>query len=169
MTFDLSDPYFREYEDRGIMKWRGLFLSEHTAELDKKEKADEEVLRLTQQSREEIEHYLERSLKHNKLLSIQLNTLDDLGRTKPDIIGVFRGFVDLDTLLISDEYISLEDIRHVRMKEFQKWSETNEDPFSEIDFADEDSKEINDSFDAYFNDDFSEEYFRDDLGSNEED
>lgn len=46
--------------------------------------------RLPQQTTEEIEEYLEQSLKITKFRN-QLNTLDDFGRVQPPIVGVLKG------------------------------------------------------------------------------
>lgn len=129
---DMSYYFNHVYQDRGIMKWRGFFLSEHTSTLTKEEKTERLVDRLPQQMQEEIEYYLERSMKYNKILSIQLNSLNEFGNTKQHIIGVFRGFVDQETLMINDKYIEFSDIRHIQMKKFQKWSDTEENPFEEF-------------------------------------
>ena len=82
------DPYFNEYQDRGIIKWQGFFLSEHTSALDRLKKEDEEIPRLPQQSKQAIDHYLSRSMKQNKVIEVQLNTLDDLGRVKPSLVTI---------------------------------------------------------------------------------
>lgn len=164
---DLNDTYFLEYKDRGILKWQGMFLSEHTASINKVKEMEIEPSRLSQQASSEIDYYLEQSIKYNKVLSIQLNSLDGLGRTKKDIVGVFRGFVDQETLLINDEYISLDDIRHIQMKNFQKWNETAENPFVDIKISttNDFNQDIDDFFEAYFIDDF----YDDGLEEKEED
>ena len=156
---DLNYFFNHVYKDRGIQKWRGMFLSEHTSELAKEEKRTEEVPRLPQQSQKEIEYYLERSMQHNKVLSIQLNELNDFGSTKHHVEGVFRGFVDLDTVMINEEYIQFADIRHIQMKDFQKWSDANEQPFEEIElsFSDEETQFIDDFCDDYYDDFYESE------------
>ena len=155
---DLNYFFNHVYKDRGILKWQGMFLSEHTTELKRVEQLDQEVLRLPQQSQQEIAYYLERSMKHNKVLSVQLNSLDVFGRTIPDITGVFRGFIDLETLLINEHPVALEEIRHIKMKDFQKWSDVDEQPFQEVDInvSDEDQQFIDEFCDDYYDDFYQE-------------
>lgn len=148
---DQLDPYFLEYKDRGIKKWTGFFLSEHTAMVEKEKAKDKLIARLPQQSMAQIDHYLDQSIKYNKLLDIQLNTLDDLGKVKPHVTGTFRGFADMDTVMIGDVYIDYMDIRHIKIRDFIKWSDMStdkDDPFGEI----ETTKEIDEFCDAYFDD-----------------
>ena len=45
-----------------------------------------EIERLPQQSQAQIEHLLSRSIKQNKVLEIQLNSLDEYERVKPSIL-----------------------------------------------------------------------------------
>ena len=157
---DLNYYFNHVYKDRGILKWQGMFLSEHTTELKRVEQLDQEVPRLPQQSQQEIAYYLERSMKHNKVLSVQLNSLDVFGRMPPDITGVFRGFIDLETLLINEHPVALEEIRHIQMKDFQKWSETETRPFEEVslDVPAEQQAMIDDFCEEYY-EDFYEEKF----------
>lgn len=84
------------------------------------------------------------------MLDIQLNTLDQLDRVKPHVRGVFRGFPDMDTVMISDVCIDYADIRHISAVDFVNWSDMGkvEDPFGDIEI----SKEIDEFCDAYFND-----------------
>ncbi|PQF67162.1 hypothetical protein, partial [Enterococcus faecalis] len=70
-----------------------------------------EIERLPQQSQAQIEHLLSRSIKQNKVLEIQLNSLDEYERVKPSIRGVFRGMIEFDVALIGDQQIDFYDIR----------------------------------------------------------
>lgn len=154
---NLNDPYFNEYKDRGIQKWLGFFLSEHTAQIAAIEKAEAVLPRLPQQSEQEIEFYLERSIKHNKVLEIQLNTLNHLGNPKPHVFGTFRGMADLETAMIGDQYIPFDDIRHVKIHNFLKWSDMSditpdEQPFGDMPV----DGEVQEFCEDYFNDDWIE-------------
>ena len=124
---NLLDPYFQEYQDRGIIKWAGFYLSEHTAALEKEKQQQTVIPRLKQQSSAQIDFYLSQSIKHNKVLEIQLNTLDHSGRVKPHLFGVFIGIAKEETLAITDpiagfRYLEYADIRHIRLHDFKKWS-----------------------------------------------
>jgi hypothetical protein len=120
------DPYFLKYQDRGMKKWATAFsLPQLTKAIHKtKNNALRDIKRLPQQNIEHIEKCLERSIKYNKILEIQLNTLDSDGRVKEHVWGNFRGFCDLDIVMIGDRYIDYADIRHVMIHDFRKWSTT---------------------------------------------
>jgi hypothetical protein len=128
---------YNDYHDRGMeYKWDTAFALGELQEEISTSKADSKrnIPRLPQQSRKEIEQHLECSIKYNKVLDIQLNTLDSLGRVQPHIWGVFRGATEDGQLLIGDLTIDYEDIRHIKSFDFQKWNvQTNktedENPF----------------------------------------
>lgn len=144
--------FFAQYRDRGVKKWRGFFLSEHTTQYEKHMKAYELSERLPQQPRQQIEHYLERSIKYNKILEVQLNTFNELGTIEQHVWGVYRGKLDDDNLLVGEQVVAFDNIRHIRIHSFQKWSEAN--PFEDVKSnLDEDNrKRIDGFFDEYFND-----------------
>ncbi|KAJ65553.1 hypothetical protein P785_0085 [Enterococcus faecalis KS19] len=73
-----------------------------------------------QQSQVKIEYLLERSIKQNKVLEIQLNSLDEYDRVKPHVFGVFRGMAEFDVVLIGDFQIDFYDIRHIKIHNFLK-------------------------------------------------
>lgn len=116
------------------MKWRTAFeLGELTASITQGNKeASRNIERLPQMTQEEIDYYLEGSIKYNKVLEIQRNTLDDLGRVEEPVIGNFRGMIDLETALIGEQKIAYEDIRYIKQYDFEKWFnlECPDDPFS---------------------------------------
>lgn len=155
---------YNEYRDRGMgYKWDTAFalgeLQEGIKESSKESKRD--IERLPQQDINYIEYCLERSIKYNKILEVQLNSLDQLGRTKESIWGNFRGFMDLDVLLIGDQYIDYADIRHIKIHDFRKWSaEENEAlpyPFEKDEYAAAnqlEQKKLEETFADYFNDDY---------------
>lgn len=161
---DLSDTYFLEYEDRKMKKWMTAFaLGELTVAITKgKQEAMKNIPRLPQQELTYIERCLERSIAQNKVLEIQLNSRDHLGRVKDHVFGTFRGFADLDTAVINstkgeeqyDQYIDFTDIRHVIIHNFTKWSsnqqEESDNPYEDVEF--EIAKDIEDFCDEYFND-----------------
>lgn len=142
-------PY-NDYVDRPFdLKWPTAFpLGELQAAI--KETNDyhsREIERLPQQSQAQIEHLLSRSIKQNKVLEIQLNSLDEYDRVKSPVFGVFRGMAEFDVVLIGDFQIDFYDIRHIKIHKFLKWSavETLEDPFIDVEFSElteEESKTI---------------------------
>lgn len=154
---------YNEYRDRGMgYKWDTAFalgeLQEGIKESTKESRRDLE--RLPQQEIEYIEYCLERSIKHNKILEVQLNSLDQLGRVKEPIWGNFRGFMDLDVLMIGDQYIDYVDVRHIKIHDFRKWSETERgslpSPFEKNEYKDmeqEEQEKLEEVVNEYFEDD----------------
>ncbi|MBN3024558.1 hypothetical protein I6A83_13010 [Enterococcus faecalis] len=159
-------PY-NDYVDRPFeLKWPTAFpLGELQAAI--KETNDyhsREIERLPQQSQAKIEHLLSRSIKQNKVLEIQLNSLDEYERVKPSIRGVFRGMAEFDVVLIGDQQIDFYDIRHIQIHDFYKWSENEptEDPFSEVEFTGL-TEEENNAIDAFINEYYSDGDFYEDV------
>nr|WP_139124525.1 hypothetical protein [Enterococcus termitis] len=153
---------YNEYRDRGMAyKWDTAFAIGELQEGIKESSAESsrDLERIPQQDRKYIEYCLERSIKHNKILEIQLNSLDELGRVKEPIWGNFRGFCDLDVVMIGDHYLDYEDIRYIKIHDFRKWSEDpdvlEESPFgtNNVDVNNESDQELIDAaFNEYFND-----------------
>ncbi|MFD1901345.1 hypothetical protein [Enterococcus termitis] len=159
---ELSDTYFMQYEDRKMKKWMTAFsIGELTNAINKtKNEARKDISRLRQQDLLYIEKCLEVSINQNKVLEIQLNSRDHLGRVRDHVIGTFRGFADLDTIIINttkegeqyDQYIDFTDIRHIIIHNYNKWftPKIDQDPFEEIEL--EITPEIDEFYDEYFND-----------------
>nr|WP_225535375.1 MULTISPECIES: hypothetical protein [unclassified Enterococcus] len=153
---------YNEYRDRGMAyKWDTAFAIGELQEGIKESSVESsrDLERLPQQNRKYIEYCLERSIKHNKILEIQLNSLDELGRVKEPIWGNFRGFCDLDVLLIGDHYLDYTDIRFITIHDFRKWSEDPQSdlpsPFSlsDLSVTSEFQEELDLIYSDYFDDD----------------
>ncbi|WP_050397108.1 hypothetical protein [Enterococcus faecalis] len=141
------------------LKWPTAFpLGELQAAIKKtNDYHSREIERLLQQSQAQIEHLLSRSIKQNKVLEIQLNSLDEYDRVKPHVFGIFRGMAEFDIVLIGDFKIDFYDIRHIKIHDFLKWSavETLEDPFIDVEFS-ELTEEESKTIDAFINDYYSD-------------
>ncbi|KAJ85562.1 hypothetical protein [Enterococcus faecalis] len=110
---------------------------------------------------------LQAAIKQNKVLEIQLNSLDEYERVKPSIRGVFRGMAEFDVVLIGDQQIDFYDIRHIQIHDFYKWSENEpekpiDNPFSEVKFS-ELTEEENNAIDAFINEYYSDGDFYEDI------
>ncbi len=77
------------------------------------------IERLPQQSQKQIEYFLDPSIKQNKLLETQLNSLDEYDRVKPHVFGVFRGMEEFDVVLIGEQEVDFYDIRHIKIIRMQ--------------------------------------------------
>lgn len=120
---------YNDYHDRGIMKWQTAFaLGELVSAIDKgDQEAESSLKKLPQQSQQEIELLLEKSIKCNQPIEVQLNTLDDFGRVKRPLFGNFRGMIEMDTAQIGEHYVKFCDIRHIKIHDFRKWSDVSND------------------------------------------
>ncbi|MDT2643398.1 hypothetical protein P7D52_11440 [Enterococcus dongliensis] len=122
------DPLIRDYEDRGMAKWMGFYLSEHTAEIqaEKKERATL-WFRKPKMSEESIAEILEKSYSTRVYVEIQLNELNPEGFAYADIVGIVEGFKDT-CIFVSHPTTGLQFIRdnsinHIRVLHSTKWSD----------------------------------------------
>ena len=151
-------PY-NDYVDRPFeLKWPTAFpLGELTEAIKNTDEYHaRNIERLPQQSQQQIEYFLDRSIKQNKVLEIQLNSLDEYDRVKPHVCGVFRGMAEFDVVLIGEQEIDFYDIRHIQIHNFTKWSEEHipeENPFEE---EPEHCETIDEFVDEYFDDEWIE-------------
>lgn len=120
---DWSDSYFHDYVDRGIMKWQGMYLSEHTAEMEKKQQEEEHVIVPKEKmSEHDIQQVLASAYESQHLIAIQLEMKDTDNNYFEDITGKLLGFDELG-ILVDGKLVLYEEIRHVALKSFHKWSE----------------------------------------------
>lgn len=151
-------PY-NDYVDRPFeLKWPTAFpLGELTEAIKNTDEYHaRNIKRLPQQSQQQIEYFLDRSIKQNKVLEIQLNSLDEYDRVKPHVFGVFRGMAEFDVVLIGENEVDFYDIGHIQIHNFTKWSEEyviEENPFEE---EQEHCETIDEFVDEYFNDEWIE-------------
>ena len=120
---DWSDSYFHDYVDRGIMKWQGMYLSEHTAEMEKELQEEEHViLAKDKMTEQEIQLVLASAYETQQLITIQLEMKDMDNNYFEDISGTIMGF-DEQGILVDGKLVLYEEIRHAELKSFHKWSE----------------------------------------------
>ena len=88
--------YGDSYDDRGMVKWAGFYLSEHTDLMNKDDKK-----RLTSPSQkpqmelDEINKIMEEARQKDKSVCIQMEARDLNGNYFPDVIGKIKGFDEL--------------------------------------------------------------------------
>lgn len=111
------------YEDRGMMKYNGFYLSEHMASLEKDRNNRYAIIAgKDEMSVEQIYELIDYALFKDKQVSIQVNVRDIEGNFMPDVYGFLNGY-DETGLYINDIRIPLEQIRHVMLIETTKWYE----------------------------------------------
>ncbi|WP_234293051.1 hypothetical protein [Listeria ivanovii] len=111
------------YQDRGIKKWQGFFLSEHNEQMDKQQASSRLKWREVMSS-ECIESVLSAAITHQSALTIQKKPLSADAFPEPDIIGRIAG-VDEDLIFIrtATEVISIPffSILNVEERTLDKW------------------------------------------------
>ena len=112
---NVAEVFFRrDYHDRGMMKWAGFFLSDHTSAL-KKEAAKKVEKKLPRQASDEIDERLIDAWHSKRHVHIQLNIVDE--NDIPDFIeGRVMGTKDDSVVVKSrDEYqrFEIDEIRNI--------------------------------------------------------
>ncbi|WP_437696745.1 hypothetical protein ACSOCI_12330 (plasmid) [Levilactobacillus brevis] len=103
-----------DYHDRGMLKWQGFFLSDHTSAIKKEAAQDIPVLR-PEMNQSEIGRILNDSWESCTKVSIQLNQVN--GNAFPvEINGYVKGYQE-DKICISVKgnmrLISIESVKNV--------------------------------------------------------
>ena len=115
---------YNEYRDRVFgLKWgtayamdelvKGIEANKLEALKDNKEQ--------TQMDREEVDAILSESFLYFKTVIIQLNLKDEFGRYLDNLEGQFLGEAYEDYFVLDDSKIFWEDVRHVEIKQDNKW------------------------------------------------
>lgn len=117
---DVVNEFFRhDYHDRGMMKWAGFYLSDHTQAMKVQQKVTQNRLNNKlepQQSLEQIGEVLAQAFNHNQAVIIQLNELQD-GLPVASLSGKIMGCTDTKVVLEANQRAALNDIRHVAIGE----------------------------------------------------
>lgn len=111
-----SDPLIRDYVDRGMMKWQGMYLSEHTTALaDERYKDDFRLKKHNPMTKQKIYKLLEFAFMKRKKISIQINFKDVDGNIFNYIEGRIVGFGDYSVWLDNKESVSIEEIEYIKL------------------------------------------------------
>lgn len=121
------DPFVRGYDDRGMAKWMGFYLSEHTSEMEKDNTIRNKVwYRKEPMSEFEIGKILDEAFKNRNQVTIQTAELNGEGTAFEDINGVVEGF-NGNTLYVSDDetgiqLVAIDAINNIQIADCTKWS-----------------------------------------------
>ncbi|MCT3398496.1 hypothetical protein [Lentilactobacillus hilgardii] len=115
---DIVNTFFEhDYYDRGMIKWQGFFLSDHTAALNKqKSKFNQEYNYKQQQSLQVITSILASAYNNHQEVTIQLKELDQNNINLPNITTRIYGYNANDIIIDSNNFIAIDDIRHIEFK-----------------------------------------------------
>lgn len=110
---NVLNDFFKNYQDRGMKKWQGLMLSDHTAAINRsKLDLDKVYVKKKTMTQEEASELLMYAYANHKIVSVQLKELDADDNVQPDIEGVVEGY-NIDDIIVSGMIISLDNINHV--------------------------------------------------------
>ena len=110
------------YDDRGVKKYMGFYLSEHTRELElEKKEANRINFGLKTMTLTEVSEVIEIALTKDLPVLIQPNikTIDGRG-FNDNIVGKILGFSG-DLIYVNELCISINLIRHIAISENVKW------------------------------------------------
>ncbi|GAA0038720.1 hypothetical protein [Lactobacillus amylovorus] len=111
------EEFFRNYQDRGMKKWAGFYLSDHTAKINQdKKRRDTVYVKKKTMSQKDIRAILLKSFGEHRKVSVQLKDLSIDNDLQADIVGFVDGYQE-DTVIISGNLVLIEDINHIEFIE----------------------------------------------------
>lgn len=117
------------YQDRGMVKWMGMMLSDHSEALSqlKKEEIEAEPEGKTKQSIEEVSEYLYKAFLTNHPVKIQANFLKN-GHYYKDVECIIKGHNGSSKVFLQLKngelrQADIKDIRHMEWMEKIDWYE----------------------------------------------
>ncbi|MGE9133521.1 DNA-directed RNA polymerase subunit beta [Lacticaseibacillus paracasei] len=112
------------YADRGMKKWLGWILSDHSAYLEDQANYERPVSPKSLQCEAVIDQRLQEAWQQSEVVAIQLNYSLD-GLLSPDIEGTVLGYQENQVYLQQksgrSQPVSVEDIRHVSLLDSVSW------------------------------------------------
>lgn len=122
----MLNRFNERYKDRGVIKWQGMFLSEHNSSMDQIQKElKHTVPKKEHMSFEEISEVLNAAVVNNKSIAIQLESVDADNNYSDDIVGKLQGHDELG-LWVSGTKVIYDEIRNVEFYDEIKWSSFDE-------------------------------------------
>lgn len=104
----VTEFFAHNYHDRGLVKWRGFFLSDHTAALKKQQEMKPAALRPAM-AQEKVGERLMKAWEKTKHVTIQLNSLN--GEMIPEeISGFVRGYDETMLYILQDDSTNLFEV-----------------------------------------------------------
>lgn len=83
---NILNDFFKNYQDRGMKKWQGLMLSDHTAAINRsKLDLDKVYTKKKIMTQEESSELLMYAYANHKIVSVQHKEMDADGNVQPDI------------------------------------------------------------------------------------
>lgn len=118
----MLNKFNETYQDRGTIKWMGMYLSEHTASLEAEKKKLLKVVPVKpRMSSEDIEKTIDNAILRSSLVAIQIEAVDDDGNYSEDIIGELEGYDELG-FWVDGQLVEYDSIRNIQEYAQLKWS-----------------------------------------------
>ncbi|MCT3206453.1 hypothetical protein WJM93_14160 [Lactiplantibacillus plantarum] len=115
--FDLNivNHFFEhDYHDRGLMKWQGFYLSDHTAALTKQRKlAQTQYPSKPQQSLHEITELLSKAYAEKKMVTLQLNEINNNSEHAADLHTCIHGYNEDSIIIDNQQFVLINDIQNI--------------------------------------------------------
>lgn len=122
----INNKIVMDYQDRGMGKWGGFYLSEHTAEISKDDKQRKKInVKKERMTAEEIDQVLHAARLKTEMISIQKEIVDQDNNYMDDVVGYISGY-DERGIFLGEEKIDYDEIRNVSIVPFRKWSGLND-------------------------------------------
>lgn len=114
----VDDFFEHSYHDRGMLKWQGFYLSDHTSALNKVKAEREKTTEYRpQQNLKEISQTLAKAYANNKTVEIQLNKLNKNDIIEPLIETKIKGYNDENIIIENERFFSIESIRNIKIND----------------------------------------------------
>ncbi|WP_317945946.1 hypothetical protein [Carnobacterium maltaromaticum] len=118
----MLNKFNETYQDRGTIKWMGMYLSEHTASLEAEKKKLLKIVPVKpRMSSEDIEKVIDTAILRSSLVAIQIEAVDDDGNYSEDIIGELEGYDELG-FWVDGQLVEYDSIRNIQEYAQLKWS-----------------------------------------------
>lgn len=107
------EEFFRNYQDRGMKKWAGFFLSDHSLKINKDNQNRRTVYcKKSPMTQNEIRKSLMKSFAEHRQIAVQIKEITEDNQVKPNIIGFVEGYQE-DAAIISNHFVNINDINHI--------------------------------------------------------
>ncbi|WP_054750391.1 hypothetical protein [Lacticaseibacillus thailandensis] len=109
----VQDFFAHQYRDRGMKKWQGYYLSDHTSALNKMhQRYMHPEQPLSEQSTLYVTTILDEGFRNGREVTVQTRHVDTNGQLDEMFSGMVDGYEDND-VFIDGRRVAIDDIRHV--------------------------------------------------------
>ncbi|WP_435645810.1 hypothetical protein [Listeria aquatica] len=110
----------KTYIDRGMMKWSGFYLSDHTAQMEEESQKRKQIfVAKNEMSLEQIGEVLEEAFSKGSVVSLQMAELNEEHMYEADLTGKVISFLE-NRIYVQEkkgaiQIVSIEKIRHAEI------------------------------------------------------